>query len=121
QEVGRERRRPREADDPFTTSSGDRFLALDGAVRDGGVPVRERDRDAEARLERRLVEAREDAPRVGRLALGEGIAAAVGPRRIEAAEVLVERRGEAQAEDHLARRERASKTEGHGLVGALQA
>src|SRR5262249_38276467 len=83
--------------------------------------VRERDRDAEARLERRLVEAREDAPRVGRLALGEGIAAAVGLRGIEAAEMLVERGGKAQPEDHLAGRERASEAEGHGLVGAPQA
>src|SRR5262249_18340977 len=80
------------------TSSGDRLLALDRAVRDGGVPVRERDRDAEARFEGRLVEAREDAPRVGRLALGEGIAAAIGLRRIEAAEGLVERGSEAQPE-----------------------
>ena len=53
--------------------------------------------DAEARLERRLVEAREDAARVGRLALREGVARVAGARGVEAAQMLVQRAGEAQA------------------------
>ena len=84
------------------------------------MPVRDCDGDLEAGLEGRLVEAGEDAARVGRLALGEGVAAPAGLGGVEAAEVLIEGTGEAQPDDRLTGRERAGEAEGDGLVRALE-
>src|SRR5581483_12256253 len=93
QEVGRERRRGREIDDP---PAGRRRLALDRPVPDRRLPLPHRDGDAEPCLERRLVEAREDAARVRGLALGEGVLPPLGRDAVETAEVLVERAAEAE-------------------------
>jgi hypothetical protein len=82
EEVRRERRRLREVDD---AAAAHRLLALDRRVGDDDMPVLCRHRDAEARLEARLVEARQDAAGVGRLALRERVAAVVGGDGVEAA------------------------------------
>src|SRR5439155_3691192 len=91
EEIGRERRRRGEVDD---APSGRVLLPLDRAVGNGPQPARHGDGQPEARLEGGLVEAGKDAAGVGRLALAEGVAAAVGAGRVEAAEVLVETSGE---------------------------
>ena len=118
EEIGRERRRRGEVDD---APPGRVLLPLDRAVGDGPQPARHGDRQPEARLEGGFVEAGEDAARVGRLALAEGVVTAVGAGRVEAAEVLVEASGEAEDEPHLARRQRAREPKRDGLVGGVGA
>ena len=77
-------------------------LGLDRAVGDRTEAVRHGDGETEPRLERGLVEAREDTTGVGRLALAEGVASAVGTRGIQPAQVLVQASAEAKAEPRVA-------------------
>ena len=76
--------------------------------------------DVEAGLERRLVEAREDAPRIRRLALRERVPQVAGAGGIETAQVAIERAGEAQAQRGGAGRQRPGSAQRHGLVVPIE-
>ena len=83
---------------------------MHAAVGDRRVAAVDRQRDRERRLERRLVEARKRAARVGRLELRDGVVAAVRLAQVEAAQLVVEDAGVADVDFGRARRQSASAT-----------
>ena len=97
EEIRRERRRGLEVHG--ATAVAQRCSRATGAFAEHRVRLGARGhRDVEAGLERRLVEAREDAPRIGRLELRERVPQVAGAGGIETAQVAIERAGEAQAQ-----------------------
>ena len=117
-QIGREGRRLLEAD--LLAAAREAPRALDGRVRDHAVRARRRDGDPEARLHRRLVEAREELARVGRLELGEREPVRAGARGVEAAEVASQAAGEGQAQGRAAGGDRPSQGELEHPDGGLR-
>ena len=85
-------------------------------VREHGVPLARGDGDGEARLHGRLVEAGEEAPRVGRLELGEGVAVLAGARGVQAAQVAAQLAPERELEGRLAGGKRLGQHDAQGLA-----
>ena len=110
-QVAGQRRRLAEGDRPPPVRPG---LVLDHpAVRDGGGAGRDLQQlQAPARLERRLVEAREDAARVGGLELGHGDR----PGAVQAAQARGELAAPGEVDDGGARRDLLVQREGDRLA-----
>ena len=81
-------RRSREGDGVLARWAG--LVGHHCAVRDRMIAGVDDCRQRERRLERRLVERREHAPRVGRLELGDRVAAVVGLTQIQPAQLIVQ-------------------------------
>ncbi len=116
-EVGRERRRLREADAP---AAAEVLFAHRCSVREDDDALRRLDRELPGRLEAGLVEAGEDAPRIGGLELRRGEPVARG---VEAAEPVghaarpaeLERRGAARERRREAHDDRLARGRGDDL------
>ena len=121
-EVGGHPDRVREREDLLAALAA---LGDDARVGDGGERRVDRERDGEHRLERRLVPARERAPRVRRLELRGGqeagdAALVLVARAVEAAELVVQRAAEGQAQAPGARRRGFRQREPAPLGGLVQ-